>query len=51
MESDIKRLYIEEGKLNIRGLEKAITKGWLTEEEKESLIESKGEAICTTLNQ
>lgn len=51
MKSDIKRLYVECGKLNIRGLEKAVSKGWITEKEMEVLIESKGEVICTTLNQ
>lgn len=51
MKSDIERLYVEEGRLNIRGLERAVTKGWIAEEDKESMIESKGEDICSTLNQ
>lgn len=50
MKKNVKRLFVEEGKLNIRGLEKAISKGWIVEKDKEDMIESKGEEICSILN-
>lgn len=51
MFENIKRLFVEENKLNIRGLENAVLKGWITNEQKEELILEKGELFCMTLNQ
>lgn len=42
MFENISRLYNED-KLNIRGLEKAVKKGWITEDEKEKMIKEKGD--------
>lgn len=37
----VKKLYIDEGKIDETGLSKAVTLGWITEEQKQEIINSK----------
>lgn len=44
MFNDLKRLF-NEGKLTVKGLEKAVIKGWITTDEKETIIGGEHDGI------